>query len=91
MVLVCNVINAGASNQNLAFSWHRDADRLVSGSSAVIDSSRFSIETRSTLSALTLHDLKANDYANYSCSVVDGHRRRTGDSAWTVLQVKGSI
>lgn len=87
LFMTCNAIKRGSQfGDSLRFQWFRNNREIVADSSTVIDSSRFSIEMRSTLSHFTLNDLTAHDYANYSCTVSAG---ALSDSTWTLLQVKG--
>ena len=80
LFLTCNLYRG---SKPLVFRWFKDGTELT-GSSDI--SSRYMIDTRTTFSHLTLHDLQSTDSGNFSCSVNNPFGL---DLQWTMFTVQG--
>ncbi|KAJ6222590.1 hypothetical protein RDWZM_001135, partial [Blomia tropicalis] len=79
LFLTCNLYRG---SKPLVFRWFKDGTELT-GSSDI--SSRYMIDTRTTFSHLTLHDLQSTDSGNFSCSVNNPFGL---DLQWTMFTVQ---
>lgn len=76
--VTCNVISG---SEPFTFRWYKNDRELNS-----LDTPRYSIDSKATLSFLSVHNIEAHDAGNYSCVVSNDHGF---DSQSTMLTVKG--